>query len=218
MDDNDFIREITISVQRLEASLPTVVPMTSAAKIPHKVLSWRESLFYRSTELSRAALNLYNEKRYTSSVLLIRGQMETTAFMFWLLRRVHICVKTNSVGDIDDFLMRGLFGGRDPDSPKLAINVLTAIDHLDKKVSGFRSDYDWLSEFAHPNSFGTHGSYAKIDEENLRVHFGWDINEQGGSHALSPFYTSLQLFIGYYDKIADYMEDFQKLCEEDLRR
>lgn len=216
MDENITLKEISILVLGFETALPRAVPITSKAKIPHKVLCWREALYYRTTELARGALDLYNSKRYTSSILLIRGLMETTAFVYWLLRRIRISIETRSVGDIDDFLMRGLLGGREPEASLKAYNVLSAIDHLDKEVSGFRSDYDWLSEFAHPNSFGTHGSYAQVDQEKLTVNFGWYLNNLGGVHALPTFHNSLNLFIDYYDEITDHYEEFKKLCEEDL--
>ncbi len=218
MEDNKLLHKIELAVLTLENSLPESAWMTSSAKIPHKVIVWREVLFYRGTELARVAYDLYIAKKYTSSILLIRALMEVAAFMFWLQKRLHNAVKKQELGNIDEFLMRGILGGRDASAPKESYQVLRAIDEITKEVDIFRSDYEWLSEFAHPNSLGTHESYAKIEEKKFTVHFGWYLNGLEGSHVLPIFHYTLELFIGYYDQIAEFIEDFQKLCEEDLER
>jgi hypothetical protein len=57
------------------------------------------------------------------------------------------------------------------------MNVLTAIDHLEKQFPGFRSEYDRLSEYAHPGLAGGYGVYARTEGDRLRSYFGQ--NPQG---------------------------------------
>ena len=52
------------------------------------------------------------------------------------------------------------------------MNVLTAINHLDKQFPGFRSEYDRLSEYVHPGLAGGYGMYVRTEGEGLRSYFG----------------------------------------------
>jgi len=67
-----------------------------------------------------------------------------------------------------------VFGRRDKgdDWPNKSMNVLTAIDHLEKQFPGFRSEYDRLSEYAHPGLAGGYGMYVRTEGERLRSYFG----------------------------------------------
>jgi hypothetical protein len=58
-----------------------------------------------------------------------------------------------------------------------ALNVLTAIDKMDKKMfpkkeASLRESYDFLSEFVHPNTFGIMGLYSDNFPKEYRVEFG----------------------------------------------
>jgi len=52
------------------------------------------------------------------------------------------------------------------------MNVLTAIDHLEKQFPGFRSEYERLCEYAHPGLAGGYGMYVRTEGEKLRSYFG----------------------------------------------
>ncbi|MCX7100516.1 MAG: hypothetical protein NTX38_03230, partial [Methylobacter sp.] len=53
-----------------------------------------------------------------------------------------------------------------------SMNVLTAINHLDKQFPGFRTEYDRLSEYVHPGLAGGYGMYVRREGEGLRSYFG----------------------------------------------
>src|SRR5690625_7890922 len=91
--------------------------------------------------------------------------METVALVFLLYKKLHQVNEEKKIGEIDEFLMNSTFGGRTEDSTLTSPNILTAIDHTNKKYDKFRQMYDSLSEFVHPNWFGTLGLYSILDDD-----------------------------------------------------
>jgi hypothetical protein len=85
--------------------------------------------------------------------------------------------KNTDPESIHKLLVSGVFGRKDVDSFGMPIQVLTAIDHMDKEFQGSRSEYDHLCEYAHPNLKGGFGTYVRTDEHTLETYFG--INPQG---------------------------------------
>jgi hypothetical protein len=217
LDYKETIEEIEVILSELNSSLPSEVKIASIAKIPFKVLSWRETLLYRTTELANSALMLFKNKHYVSSAVLIRAQMETTGFIVWSYKKISKCLKDEELGDIDNFLMRGLFGGREEGRIINSHNVLTAIDNVCSEFEEFRELYDMLSEFAHPNYHGTHGSFAKLDENNFRIKLGFYINNPPWNYVLTAFLFSLMVFKDYYNNMADLIMPFKSLCELKLK-
>jgi hypothetical protein len=61
--------------------------------------------------------------------------------------------------DLNEVLMRMLAGSRLWDDGPKALQILSCIDRMDKKVPGVRKSYDVLSEIAHPNWRGVFGMY-----------------------------------------------------------
>lgn len=215
----DLIEEIKHLIAEIKNSLPTGFDISSIslrAKIPFKALSWREALLYRVSELATTALELYQTRRYVSACILTRALMETTGMLFWMHKKILKVIATKDLQDIDDFLMRGLLGDKEIDSRLDALNALSAVDHVDKEFNNFRQMYDGLSEYAHPNWPGTSGSFGRDDVENMRVEFGFYINDLPWSFLLSPLLKSLIIFRDRYNKLADIFTEFTLLCEKNL--
>jgi hypothetical protein len=88
---------------------------------------------------------------------------------------------------------KNLFGTRDKqllqEFPELdARQILKSIDLVDKKIlAGFRSHYDALSEFCHPNSFGHRGLFSKIDQQTGITTF----EMKGGDRFIVPIKAAL---------------------------
>lgn len=116
----------------------------------------------------------WNAKSTLGTILCARAVMETFAVMTNVEDRVKDCLAREDLGQLDAFVMRGMFASRDlewieefPDSK--AVNVLTYIDTFDKQVPGFRGHYDSLCERCHPNSLGHNFMFAKLDRSTGSV-------------------------------------------------
>jgi hypothetical protein len=58
------------------------------------------------------------------------------------MAKLEATIKSEALGDIDDYLMKLLMGSKtDPNLPQ-PLNVLKFIDYVEKKIEGFRHQYD----------------------------------------------------------------------------
>lgn len=206
----------------LRENLPSgydIASISTIAKIPMKVLSLREALLFRMSELSDANLKLYSNKHFVASCILTRSAMETTSLQFWLHSRILKVTSEQSVGDIDDWLMRGLLGDRERTiGLRDALSVISAIDKVDAVYSGFRNEYNFLSEFSHPNWAGTYGSYGTDDRKNWRIEFHPSNKQQEWTFIINDLIIALEIFTHHYNEIAPKLDKFIKICESELEK
>ena len=111
-----------------------------------------------------------------------------------------------------NFLTQAAFGSRDKSSNFEALNVLTMLDHLNKKYGISREQHDHLSEYTHPNLKGGLMAYSDIDLNNFRVELG--INPGGlplVAFGLGDLQLILEIGIEEYKAIDKETKDFGKL-------
>ncbi len=210
-------------VHKLKSNLPKDVEakkITLTSKLPFKAVSIKELLYYRLTELCDVAVSLFQKGKFTSAIIITRSALETLAIVFYLYEKISQVVDSTKLGDIDETMMRILFGSKDRSLPVEAINVLTAIEHLDRRLGKdkiFKYYYDKLSETAHPNYFGMLGAYGDIDEmtKTLKLRKG---KQKAGMLATLPLITILEVFILYHGKLTELMPVFTKICDDDIKR
>jgi len=204
----------------IRAALPTELQaraLSRRAKIPFKAALYRDSLLWRIDELGHAALAAYDQPHHVAAILITRGVVESVA----ALDSLHHLVTTyrgGNIEDLDDTLMKMLMGSRVRDDRPDAINILTAVDRLSKRVQTFRWLYDQLSEFAHPNDAGTATSFARIDRKGTYASFG-QLGEDAGRRAwllIECLSTSLMLVRPLYDELVVRLAPFIALCEADV--
>ena len=166
-------------------------------------------MIWRTEELARSACDALGNEDFTVAALLIRGIAESAAMTWYLLE-----ILENRTGytpaQLNDTLMRMFAGSKNgwAEAPE-AINVLTFVKRLDKKMPGFEAAYNSLSEFAHPNWRGVSGLYSKIDRENFTVYYGRGLNAgRAGNQLVNALIGGLLTFEDGYNKIADAMPAF----------
>jgi hypothetical protein len=168
----------------LSASLPDKIEIAALgvrSKAPFQLLTVREALIWRTEELARGACVALENEDFTVAALLIRSIAESAA-MTWYLLEILENRKRYTPAELNDVLMRMFAGSKNgrTDGPE-AINVLTFVKRMDKKMPGFEEAYNSLSEAAHPNWRGVSGLYSKIDRENFVVHYPQENLHRGSS-------------------------------------
>ena len=111
-----------------------------------------------------------------------------------------------------NFLMQASFGSRDDSSNFKALNVLTMLDHLNKKYGISHDQYDHLSEYTHPNLKGGLMAYSDIDLKTLSAEFG--INPGGlplDAFGLGELELILEIGIDEYKAIEKDTKDFEEM-------
>lgn len=190
------------------------------SKIPYKIMCIREAQFCRAEEFSRAACDMFERDDVVVGVSNTRSTLECLAVIFHINEKMVSQQKNGLDSDLDEQVMKVLLGFKsDPDFPQM-VNVLTMVDKLDSKTPGIRKNYNTLSEVAHPNYSGAVGVYGapdydcgitwfnkKKDSERVRKIKGL------GLVSLIPV---LKLFEHEYNRTADLIEPFGRLCDANL--
>ena len=148
------------------------------------------------------------------AIIVTRAVFETTAVLYFLYNKLKDVIGKKTLDDIDDVLMKFLFGGRTKVAPVESYNILTAINHTDKTFRSYRTAYDDLSEFAHPNWSGVSGAYSKLDRNTMILYLGKKYSNVPLMMALPLLAGSLELFCHYYDAMDHYCSEFNELCDE----
>jgi hypothetical protein len=137
---------------------------------------WRQVSLRRIVDLAEAALSLFHEERVVPACTLTRSVVETVAVQYYLYKKIVSHTGSRDPDSIHKLLMSAVFGRRDKEWPQQPIQVLTAIDHLNKQFPGFRGEYDRLCEYAHPNLGGGYGTYVRSEGSEMQSHFGSNPN------------------------------------------
>jgi hypothetical protein len=226
-----LVDEIRGRLELLESSLPKRVDgwaLSQLSKLPFKVSVCREALSWRMAELGRAAYEEFGKDRRAAAIVLTRAAVETSAALWYLCVKVAHSVESAEVGDIDDYLMKMSMGiATDPPidaktgapaTPR-PIRIGKFLDRVEKDINGFNLQYGYLSEYSHPNWAGTVYLYSRFDEQNGTADFGQNIRKPDGTRRMCvrSLGVALLMFERSYNRIADLIPIFTKLCESGLR-
>lgn len=219
--EEELLEEASALFIQINANLPDkieAVALSHISKLPFKALSLRETLIHRIADLSDAVIKLYKLEKIVPAIIMIRSVFETSAVLFRLFIKLKNVSKTGDLHDINDFLNKHLFGGRNKDAPVKSYNILTAIDHTDKEFENFRIAYDDLSEFAHPNWSGLMGAYSDSYKNKYVLKLGKEEGRVPAIVSLRLLVGSLKLAIYYYDEMEQHIIKFGKLCDRKYRK
>lgn len=139
---------------------------------------WKQVNLRRVVDLADAAHEMFRQGRLVPACTLTRSIFETVGILYYMHKKLREFTAKSDPESIHNLLLSAVFGRRDDTAwPEGPIQVLTAIDHLDKEFCGSRAEYDNLCEYAHPNMKGGFGTYVRQVGEKLESHFG--TNPQG---------------------------------------
>ena len=220
-DQEDFastMMEARECAVRLGQSLPSslsVAALGVKSKAPWQLLSTREALIWRTEELARNACDAMDRDDLAVAAILTRAVAESAA-LAWKLMEVLNTRHQQTPQQLNEILMRLLVGSRVWDDFPQAVQILTSIDRMDKRIPGVRRGYDNLSEIAHPNWRGVFGLYSRTDEAEFTTYFGRGIRGAEGNRAsiANVLVGSLGLFEYAYNKISDGMPAFLAELEQ----
>jgi hypothetical protein len=198
--------------------------ISTIAKIPYKALEVRECLAHRCADIGEAIVKTYEADLFVSSLILCRALQETVALLWYTANACKRYVENNGTSELDPTLMRVLLGFKDRDEGQEnlpnALNIMTAIDRVERDISGFRKNYDMLSEYAHPNWSGVLGMFAETDHDNIIVDLGLNIKSKEHAKRMISisFTTNLEILEVAYNKFAQFLPNLVQLCERQIEQ
>jgi hypothetical protein len=167
------------------------------SKTAWKIAMLSNAVTHRFVSLAEGVALSWNHANFLSAVLNGRAMVETAAFYWDFADRFGQLAQISDFAAVDALAMNSLFGTRDEellrDHPEhKARQILNSIDLIDKTlITGFRSHYDGLSEFCHPNSFGHRGLFSSIDHQTGIASF----QSKGGERFIKPIKCALGTII-----------------------
>ena len=233
MEDSlaSLVDEIRGRLELLESNLPKLVDgwaLSQLSKLPFKVLVCREALNWRMAELGRTAFEEFEKDNLAAAIVLTRAAVETSAALWFLCAKVDASVDSAEIGDLDDYVMKLTMGiATDPPTDASTgapvtprpVRIGKFLDRVEKDISGFKLQYGYLSEYAHPNWAATVYLYSKFDKENGAADFGQNIRTPDGTKHIcaTNLSVALRMFERSYNRIADLMPVLTELCESGVQ-
>jgi hypothetical protein len=208
---DDLMAEIDKWLNRVGENLPNSVSAAALgvrSRAPYKALAVREALIWRTEELARGAFGLLKQDDLASAILLVRGVLECAALMARLTELISGRGELTPEA-LDGALTKMLLGWKSrirATTPE-PYNILTLVDHLDRRITGVRNAYDFMSEIAHPNWNGVSSLFSRIDVDRHTTYFGRFESERNAprAQAANALCGCLGLFEIDYNSLSDLM-------------
>lgn len=220
----DWLAECKVLATALRSRLVTaIIPATVSptAKTAFKVRVAREVLLHRVSDLCDAACDLHDKKSTIPAFVLTRAALETMAVLYYVRRSVHAAIQIGSVEALDAAAMKQLFGSKDGSTPHDAVNILTAVGHVEKQYPGVEDLFKGLCEFAHPNLAGVLLAYqrlegAMVDDPTIPVTLGRGVSAIDPSYGHICLSLAIRGSLTFADQLAGMDAEVVRLCESEM--
>lgn len=148
------------------------VEQTTRSRLLRLFAVWKQTNLRRVVDLAAAAHEMFRQARLVPACTLTRSVFETVGIQYYIYKKLIEHTDKSDAESIHKLLMSSVFGRKDKSRSRAPIQVLTAIDHMDKVFRGSRAEYEHLCEYAHPNLKGGFGTYVRQEGQKLESHFG----------------------------------------------
>lgn len=225
----DYLEYSKIKGQ-LESKKKSLVSPTASAipgiapKIVWKYETFLQACLFRVVDLLNLIEISWETKKPIGSYILARNFSENVAQIYDLAAQTDRLCKKGDFKELSDLINGRLFGTKlkeqlDEQFPE-SVNVLSLIDKIDKKFTGFRINYDRLCEFAHPNYFGMLGHYSLLDQEKIETRFDSEYGMTFDSLGRIFYSIPLEVYQFYLEKLENLLPAVAKLSPdyEELQR
>ena len=203
-------------VDNFVSSLPKLIQASALflkSTIPFRALSLREALLHRISSIAITAVELFEQKKNIPAIILTRSVVESFALFYAFYEELVRFIDIKNIGALDDFLKCSLVSARNDDELPSPKNILNWIDRIDKQIPEFRSNYDILCEYTHPNYSGTLGAFGDIDYKKLKIRLGLKQDIPARTVGISNLLASLLGFKIYYNETAGLMNQLDSYFE-----
>lgn len=216
--------EITkAAISELKPSLPKSIGEASDGMLPKvawKFLVFREAAIWRFWELSDSALKLIELKNYTSSSVMIRSAFEMNAILHYMCAKINVAISNDDPRELNQLAMQILMGSKVEDGSDRAVNIMTALECLEKDVPKTTAFYANLSELAHPNWEGVAVPFSFGPMDQYNVNFGRDLetSERLRARAIRDLDTVLMHFEIPYNDFSKVLPALDEFCTRHFER
>ncbi len=178
----------------------------------------------RSKLLAEGVITALNAKNVLLAMLSARAHLEVTGALAFFFRKLHNYYSNVIPYEIlNEALQRLILGSKSFElsgSAPAPVNVMTLIDaadeYLGKKgkrdIKNFRENYNYLSEYCHPDFFGI-TMQSHIDNTGITTYSFFNHLKEQDFTFLKSLLISLSTFFFLYDSILELLKQNEKLPE-----
>lgn len=202
----------------------TADPVKSESSIGHDCIILIQKNYFRSKMLVKSYFDGLNNQNIFSAALACRAHYELTGVLTYLLKKYEQYLEDNlSYDEFCEVIVNLSYGVRDKKSfgkatpdPVGAMSLIDSVDKFAKKnlqrTSGlsFRSCYDLLSEFCHPNSIGNI-LVSEIGNGQYKFKEAIESYDNGSNYFTEEFFLSTSIYMNVYSAIQLMLEEHAEI-------
>lgn len=141
-------------------------------RAPFRCWILREATFWRVTDLLTQSLALHQQRHGLGARILLRSSFETVGALIYLNLKMRAVTEGKlNFAAFSRVTSQLAAGSKNETEGPVAINIVTMLDHGNKRYPGLRRIYDSLSESAHPNFEGMVWGYSKVEHAEHETNF-----------------------------------------------
>ena len=166
-------------------------------KAMFRSITLRETLLYRAHDLLTQSLKLHQQTHTLGARILLRSAFETAAVLVYLNQMTEKVL--NGELDFHEFnakSVRLLAGSKDGSTEIENVNIMTCLQHANKRYDNILELFEVLSETAHPSFEGMMRGYVTIDHEEMVASFSNCWHERYGENHL-PMMEACMVTLDY---------------------
>ena len=137
-------------------------------RFPNMVRTYIQCHLRRLLMFVEGGIDEYEKGRPLLAFTAARSMYESIAAFYDFTTQFNELLDKGDLEGARQFLMSRTFATRlpehlEPDGSNKAINIVTLVQRLDKKIPQFEEAYNRMSEFVHPNAYGSAVHFHKIE-------------------------------------------------------
>ena len=139
--DEQLLKEVREILNEFEGKLVEhlgpVEQTTTRTRLLRLFEVLKQASLRRIVDLADAAHEMFRQKRLVPACTLTRSVFETVGILYYIHKKLVEHTEKSDPESIHNLLMSAVFGRKDTDWPEKSIQVLTAIDHIDKEFRNY---------------------------------------------------------------------------------
>lgn len=185
-------------------------PIAHTSTAPTRSLLIRAASAWRTHDLLTQAITLYDAGHLLGARILIRSAIESLAVLAYLNQQMRGVVNGSvKFADFAANTKKLALGARNGSTEVSALNIMTILEKVERRITGLSSVYASLCESAHPNYEGLIEGYIDFEDDGSTARFSnkWSEKYKNGFESYVLVVTQLY----YVEHDIEWIEAFAEL-------
>ena len=164
---------VIVALYKLKVDTVPLPDPVSGARFPSLARIYIQSHLLRLLMFLEGGIHEHEQQRPLFAISAARSMYESIASFHDLSTQLCQKLDKDEFKEAAELLLGRAFATRlpehiDPDQSNKAVNVVTQVQRLSKSVAGFEEAYNRMSEFVHPNAYGSVIHFHSLEGDHAR--------------------------------------------------